>query len=246
MRLEGEMSRFNAVLCRAEGSANIGAACRAIKSMGCSSLTLVNCPDFDEITVRTHALAAWDVYEAARRFDNLDEALADVSLTAGFTRRLGKKRKESVPVNEFAQRIANSDGPVALVFGNERDGLSDSELAHCDLAVHIPSSAMFPSLNLSHAIQLAFWELRRNVLGHREDTHGYRSRRMTATREEIRARASVMADDLATAGFFKIRGRAEKEDFIAEVAARASLTKAELKRYEMLFRKLAALKSRRP
>ena len=246
MRIETDLPRFTAVLCRAEGPANVGAACRAIKSMGCASLRLVDCPDFDESVVRTHALSAFDVYESALRFMDLEAALADVSLGAGFSRRQGKKRKESVPVSEFARRASGRDGMTALVFGNERDGLSDAELGHCDLAVYVPTSAMFPSLNLSHAVQVAFWELRRQSLALEEAEHGFRMRRVPATRQEIRASSSVMADELAAAGFFKIRGRAEKEDFIAEVAARAALTKAELKRFEGLFRKLAALESRRP
>lgn len=230
------------VLCRAEGSINVGAACRAMKSMGVSRLALAGCPDYDEVEVRTHALSAFDVYESAVRYPGLREALAGYALAAGFTRRIGQRRKENVDVETFAAGLAERGaGRVALVFGNERDGLSDAELALCDEAVSIDSSDMFPSLNLSHAVQIACWELRKRFRG---DGTGDPGRgRAAASKASTEAAARNMADALQRAGFYKIAGRPEAEAFLRSVAARAALSEAELERFSAMFVKLGALSS---
>jgi TrmH family RNA methyltransferase len=250
--------RFRAVLCRAEGAINVGSCCRALKTMGYDSLSLADCPSYDEDIVRSFALASYDVYEKARRYSSLEEALSDAGIAVGLSRRLGKKRKESLPLMEFAASYADYPGTVALVFGNERDGLSDRELSVCDLAVYIPSSELFPSLNLSHALQLAFWELRRAGLmasagqkaGPRptESALPAASARTdsTAARGLTRARAKSIADTLQAAGFYKIAGRPESEAFLAELMARACLSEAEADRFQGLFSKLAALEAKRP
>ena len=224
------------ILSRAEGASNVGAACRALKTMGLSRLVLAACPEFDATVVRTAALSAFDVYEAAVRHVDLAAALAPFPLAVGFSRRVGRRRKDSVPVQDLAAAIGGRVG-VALVFGNERDGLSDAELALCDLACRIPASAGFPSLNLSHAVQLACWELRRAGIAGRPDP-AYAG---AASREAVRGAASAIADRLQAAGFFKITGRRDAELFLAETAARAGFTAAELDRFRALFFKLSAL-----
>ena len=84
------MDNYVAVLCRAEGAVNVGASCRALLSMGVTELRLAACPGFDPDTVKTYALGAFSLYERAGRFDSLKDALADLSLAAGLSRRLGK------------------------------------------------------------------------------------------------------------------------------------------------------------
>jgi len=238
------------VLCRVEGAMNVGACCRAMKTMGVGRLRLADCPSFDEVEVRTHALHAYDVYEAAVRHASLSEALADQSLAAGLTRRTGRRRKDGRMVYDFARRLAAAPGlRVALVFGNERDGLSARELDLCDEAVSIPSSEAFPSLNLSHAVQLACWELRRSLaLGlpygapyadgaPNPDGAGARE----APRSLVEASARRMADALQAAGLYRLAGRDDAEVFLRGLAARAGLSVPELERLEGLLKRLSAL-----
>ncbi|OHD21130.1 MAG: hypothetical protein A2Y38_19740 [Spirochaetes bacterium GWB1_59_5] len=228
-------------LCRVEGSMNVGAACRAMKSMGIARLILADCPAYDEVEVRTHALLAFDVYETAERYATLREALSGFGLAAGFTRRVGQRRKENMTVEAFAATLAERVGAAtALVFGNERDGLSDAELALCDEAVGIASSSLFPSLNLSHAVQIACWELRKS-LRHASSAEG----RMPAIRASTERAALEIADALQAAGFYKIAGRPEAETFLRSIAARAALSEAELERFSSLFIKLGALSASR-
>jgi tRNA C32,U32 (ribose-2'-O)-methylase TrmJ len=218
--------------------------------MGYDSLALADCPAYDEGIVRGYALAAYDLYESAERFASLEPALEGASMAVGVSRRLGKKRKESLSLTEFAASYAAYPGTVAMVFGNERDGLSDRELALCDRSVYIPSSELFPSLNLSHAVQLVFWELRRAQAEARaaaaSPTIASARPGSAAPRGIARERAKAIADRLQAAGFFKIAGRPENEAFLAEIMARAGLSEAEAARFEGLFTKLAALESKSP
>ncbi|MBU0926651.1 MAG: RNA methyltransferase [Spirochaetes bacterium] len=230
------------VLCRAEGSMNVGASCRAMKSMGVTRLVLARCPEYDEAAVRTHALLAFDLFEAAERYESLGEALSGFSLAAGFTRRVGQRRKENVAVEDLAEACSRrGGGPIALVFGNERDGLSDAELSLCDEAVGISSSELFPSLNLSHAVQIACWEIRKSLSRRAGHEDGLANGRAAAPRASTEAAAIDIADALQAAGFFKIAGRPEAEAFIRSVAARAALSESELGRFSSLFVKLGAL-----
>jgi TrmH family RNA methyltransferase len=229
------------VLCRVEGSMNVGSACRAMKAMGITRLVLADCPPHDEVEVRTHALLAFDVYEAAERHATLRGALSGFSLAAGFTRRTGQRRKENLAVESFAASLAERAGAAtALVFGNERDGLSDAELSLCDEAVGIASSGLFPSLNLSHAVQIACWELRKSLC-----QASLAEGRTPAPRASTERAAVHIADALQTAGFYKIAGRPEAETFLRSIATRAALSETELERFASLFVKLGALSSSR-
>jgi TrmH family RNA methyltransferase len=238
------LSKYAVLLCRVEGSINVGAACRAMKVMGISRLVLAACPEYIDVDVRMHALHAYDVYEQAERYSSLDLALADFSLAAGFTRRTGQKRKENVSVESFAATLPNRVGNVALVFGNERNGLSDEELSLCDEAVSIASSRLFPSLNLSHAVQIACWELSKNLAAASTVSRESASRRLVASRAQVEGAAHDMADAMQKAGLYKLAGRPETEVFIRSVAMRAGLSRSELKRMTSLFVKLGALSGR--
>ncbi len=249
---EPRLDTFRVVLCGAEGPQNVGAACRAMKAMGLGRLSLAACPSFDEVAVRTQALHAFDLYESAERFETLREALAGSSLAAGFTRRTGRRRKEAVRVDDFAAGLAGAPGrEVALVFGNERSGLSAEELDLCDMAVSIPTSEAFPSLNLSHAVQVACWELRRSLLSTpspatqqaigARPAPGTRCGPTAASRSMVEATASRMADALEEAGLYRLAGREDAESFLRSVLARAALGQGELERVLAVTERLAAL-----
>ncbi|HAP42955.1 MAG: hypothetical protein A2087_08925 [Spirochaetes bacterium GWD1_61_31] len=223
------------VLCRVESAGNVGAICRAMASMGCRELRLAACPDHDPVQVRTWSLAAWPLYEKAARFPSLDAALQDVAYAAAFSRRGGQRRKQALDIRQWAAaRVERPAGPIALVFGNERDGLSSAELGSCDDAVFIPTDPAMPSLNVAQAVQLACWELRR-LAGPALDG------RVAAERAELIPAVDGMVERLARLGFFKISGRENTAIFLRELCARAGLSTRELQRLADLFGKYAAL-----
>jgi len=239
-----DLSRFAVLLCRAEEGGNVGSVCRAMKTMGLSRLILAGCPDYSEDRVRMMAVHAFDVFEKAERFGDLESALAGFSLSGGFTRRRGERRKAfSLSVQDFAGLAQNRpvgqggdpSGAVALVFGNERTGLTEGELALCSLAAHIPSSASFPSLNLSQAVQIACYELRRQAIGSRD------SGPVPVTRAAVDESVARIAEHLRKVGFFKITRDRDLCAFLRDTAERAAYTASELRYFESIFRKAAGM-----
>lgn len=166
LELETPDSAIRIVLVRTSHPGNIGAAARAMRTMGLHRLDLVAPGRFPHREARAMAAGADDVLERARVFDSLEDAVADCRWVMGCT-----ARRRSVVMDEFepsagAARMLDAArlGPAALVFGCERTGLSNEELQHCHAAVHIPSVADFSSLNLAAAVQVLAWELRREAL----------------------------------------------------------------------------------
>ncbi|MFH2114296.1 MAG: RNA methyltransferase [Spirochaetota bacterium] len=237
---------FAVVLCRAEGSSNVGAICRAMKTMGFGRLVLADCPEYDLDAVHTSAIHAFDLFEAAERHASLASALSGFTLAAGFTRRLGRYRKKALELGRFADDcMRRSAGRIALVFGNERDGLSAAELDLCDEAVFIPTADAFPSLNLSHAVQLACWELRKAVTQadpSYNDENGLHGR-MPALRGRIAVEVETVCVRLEKAGFFKIGGRQDAAVLLNSVLARSAATEKEVRQLRNMFFKLAVLDS---
>ncbi|OQX30054.1 MAG: hypothetical protein B0D92_00470 [Spirochaeta sp. LUC14_002_19_P3] len=231
------LNNIEILLCRPEGALNVGACCRAMKTMGLKKLTLIEAADFDEDEVRKMAIHAWEVYENARHYETLGDALAGTALSAGITRRRGIRRKWfSVEPEVLAERAAAiQTGRIALVFGNERAGLSDEELNCCNTACHIPASPDFPSLNLSHAVQLiaaAFW--RQSIGG---KTGGYKP----IPREDIDHLVEVIYDSLDAMNYFKAADRFHTRRYFRDILSRAALSVKEARQMEKIFRKLQYL-----
>ncbi|AOD15322.1 RNA methyltransferase [Xanthomonas fragariae] len=155
--------RIRFVLVGTQHPGNIGAAARAMKTMGVSRLVLV-APEraLDEDAFRRSA-GAEDVLGDAPIFATLAEAVADCTLVIGCTARARRVALEELLPDEGAQRAlakAGEPAEVAFVFGRERTGLTNDELQLCHAAVHIPSDPQFSSLNLAAAVQVLAYEVR--------------------------------------------------------------------------------------
>ena len=103
------------------------------------------------------------------------------------------------------------------------------------LAVHIPTSEIFPSLNLAQAVQIACYELRRAALGGR--TGSYRPVR----NDEVDAAVSRIAERLAALGFFRLNQGEELREFLRDTALRAALSPSELRYLESFVHKMGSL-----
>lgn len=243
------LERFKIVLCRPDSSFNIGAVCRAMKTMGFSRLAIAGrILNFDPEKIRFMAVHAYDVFESAERHDTLEEALADTALSAGITRRHGKNRKVSYFLpEEFAVRTMSSgkQGDVALVFGNEEHGLTTAELAACSAALHIPSSPEFPSLNLSHAVQVVTYSFFRTaaLLHYRGGSDPEAGRELFATpravsQPRLERMVDGMMETLTDIGFFRISDSGSTRVFLRDVMARAVLNNREMDTMANIFRKI--------
>jgi len=155
------LDNIRVVLVNPKVPGNIGWSARAMKNMGLSQLVMVNPVEHRFEDVKLFAYGAEDVLKRARVFGSLTEALRDVHLTVGTTRRLGKKRRPSHLLRDAAEKIVATarDTTVALVFGCEDKGLTNDELSLCDMVVTIPEESDYPSLNLSHAVAIVCYEL---------------------------------------------------------------------------------------
>ncbi|MDR0785454.1 MAG: RNA methyltransferase [Treponema sp.] len=225
------------ILVRPEESGNVGAVCRAMKNCGLSRLRLAGASALDEAVIRARAVHAVDVWEKAGIFDALAPALADCGVVVGATRRRGHKRGLSMLPEETARFLQSRRGSAALVFGNERTGLEDEEIALCGLSSHIPTAEDFPSLNLSHAVQIFAYELFR-ALGASKPVPGEWTPMDMAKITEL---ASSITDSLALLGFYKQRGREYQEKFFRDVVSRAGLSIKEGAYMKDIFAKAAQL-----
>lgn len=162
MSFPSPLERIRVVLSHPSHPGNIGAAARAMKTMGLSRLYLVNPKIFPDPQAEAMATGAVDLLARATLCASLTEALAGtVSATA-----LTSRRRELATEPTWARQAAatlvaeTGQGEVALVFGNETAGLSNDEVAQCKHWALIPTSPEFKSLNLAQAVQILCYELR--------------------------------------------------------------------------------------
>lgn len=162
MNPEVLLSRIRIVLCRPSHPGNIGAAARAMKTMGLTDLHLVAPKCFPDPEADARATGAVDLLERAKINDSLPEALAGTVLAVALSaRRRDLGPPPGAPREMAARLLAEAvNGNVALVFGNESVGLSNEEVQHCHSAVTIPTNPAFSSLNLGAAVQVLCYELR--------------------------------------------------------------------------------------
>jgi len=149
------------VLSRTSHPGNIGAAARAMKTMGFGELVLVAPRHFPDPDATAMAAGAQDLLAGARVVASLEAALAGSTLAAGFSARGRELSHPPVALREAAAELvaASGEGTVALVFGNETSGLTNEELLRCQRLVHIPADPAYPSLNLAAAVMVACYEL---------------------------------------------------------------------------------------
>jgi tRNA/rRNA methyltransferase len=156
------LARIRIVLCEPSHPGNIGAAARALKTMGLGRLELVLPRMYPHPDADARASGALDVLRAARCHDSLDEALAGASLICGLSARRRDLTPEVADARTAAREIAahGCDGEAAIVFGTERVGLSIDALSRCHRLVRIPANPEYPSLNLAASVQVMAYELR--------------------------------------------------------------------------------------
>lgn len=168
---------FNAiriVLIGTSHPGNVGAAARAMKTMGLSQLVLVDlATPLDE---RTTAMAAHadDVLAHMRSVATLDEAIGNCELVLGTSARsryldwpVLSPRDAARQVRQYLETTSlpdNAGRSVAILFGRERTGLTNEELQRCHAHIHIPTNPDYSSLNLASAVQLISYELRLALL----------------------------------------------------------------------------------
>ena len=150
------------VLVETSHPGNIGAAARAMKTMGLEDLVLVSPRRFPHPEAEAMASAAVDLLGAARVVPTLEAAVGDCQWVVGTTaRRRGLVYTNLAPRDMAAKAVGLPAGErTALVFGRERTGLTNEEVERCHALVEIPANPVYSSLNLASAVQVMGYELR--------------------------------------------------------------------------------------
>ncbi|MEE2644401.1 MAG: TrmH family RNA methyltransferase [Myxococcota bacterium] len=139
---------------------NAGASIRAVANHGLAGMKIVRESPFLPEDLSAFSSGASDVVPVESKL-NLDDAIEEAALVVGTSRReRSALNPEWWSLRELQARVLGV-GPVVILFGNERAGLSKKELARCQAIVSIPTHERFPSLNLSHAVACVAYELNR-------------------------------------------------------------------------------------
>lgn len=157
-------SRFAVVLVEPQYRDNVGHTARSMLNFDVGELILVNAPPIDNET-RNRAVHAQRVLDEGKIYDSLDEVKKRFDVLVGFAARISEMnkahRRRSEMLADVARRIEGMGGRVALVFGREDFGLSNEDVERCDLLCTIPTSLSYRSMNLSHAVSVALYEMTR-------------------------------------------------------------------------------------
>lgn len=150
------------ILVRPAVPENVGAAARALKTMGFAKLRIVGSDVHREKQARILAHGSNDILEQAEVFPDLAAALVDIDFSVATSAKQRHDRRYSLAPAELRASIETKAGVlqrVAIVFGCEESGLSNTELALCDTLSGIPLATDYPSLNLAQAVMLYAYEL---------------------------------------------------------------------------------------
>ncbi|MFC2104133.1 tRNA/rRNA methyltransferase [Bacteroidota bacterium] len=141
---------------------NVGAAARAIKTMGFSSLRLVNTKAHLDEKANWLAHASNEILESAETFISLKDAICDIDWIIGTSakkRRVNEDYYPSNKINDLIKDKANSIKNLAIVFGREESGLTNDELKLCDIVTSVPMKTTYPSLNLAQSVMIYAYTL---------------------------------------------------------------------------------------
>ena len=163
------LPHIRVVLSHTSHPGNIGAAARAMKTMGIVSLYLVNPKKFPDAEAEAMASGASDVLRGARVCASLAEALHGTVYALAVSARRRELAYASTEARSAAKELvaAAREGEVAIVFGTEMSGLTNEEILQCRGVAHIPADPAYSSLNLAAAVQVMAYEARVAALGAR-------------------------------------------------------------------------------
>jgi TrmH family RNA methyltransferase len=155
------LSAIRIVLVEPTHPGNIGAVARAMKNMALAELVLVRPRAYPHPEATARASGADDLLGRARVVETVAEAVADCGFVAATTSRPRDQNFRALDLHEAAANIFGKSGlaPAAVLFGAERTGLTNEELALAHLLIRIPANPDYPSLNLAMAVQLVCYEL---------------------------------------------------------------------------------------
>lgn len=209
---------FPLILVSPARAENIGAAARAMKTMGFSELRIVASDAWRDPAARRVAHGAGEIIDNLRTFGTLSDALADIDFSVATTARSRAKfRYYATPAQVETQLREKSQWVrrMALVFGREDSGLTNEELDQVDLLTGIPMANDYPSLNLGQAVMVYCYQLSSLSQVSAPVSQRADARQLMALRQRMQNLLAVLAvsDDLKLADWINQRiGLLEQRD----------------------------------
>lgn len=200
---------------------NLGAAARAAANFGFSRMRVVNPYEVAFREARS-AVGAAPLLRAAEEFSSLAEAVADCRLVVGTTSVGHRELQHSVRRLEYGARLilkALAAGPVALLFGSEKFGLSNEDLSHCHWLMRIPTSSLNLSMNLGQAVSLCLYELARDPRAGRTRPE----RIQPATAAETEQISTLFLEALRESGYVNPRTSASTAEKVRRLVRRLQI-----------------------
>ncbi len=228
------MDGLRIVLLRTHNGKNLGAVARAMKNFGLSNLVIADPGPISWADVNQMAVRASDITEQARRATSLQQAVEGCSWVVGTTMRAvaGQRQLHPQAVAEALVQRAQHEH-VALVFGEERIGLTNQDLLRCHDVSVIPTGSEVASLNLAQATLVYLWEIaqaRGEIAAAAAPTH------LNATEREYQALEGTIRAHMQSSGFSDPdRTRHGVLDLI-QTLKRAGLTKKECGLWQAMLR----------
>ncbi len=222
------LKNVRVVLSHTTHPGNIGAAARAMKTMGLETLYLINPKHFPDKQAEAMATGADDVLRNAVVCGSIDEALRGTVFVAAMTARLRDISLEVLTPREAMPQLAQhaAQKQVALLFGTEMSGLTNEEVGKSDILVRIPANPAFSSLNLASAVQVVCYELCVAL-----DYTGFKLQQVEvepARHEELERLYIHLEQALKQIGFFKTKSANKLMLKLRRLYARARLEQEEV------------------
>jgi len=233
------------VLCETAHPGNIGAAARAMKTMGLGSLCLVAPERYPDPQADWLATGATDVLRRARVCASLDEALAGAAFVVACTARTREIAVPMVSARDAAARVVEvaRAQPAALVFGKETHGLTAAEVNRCQLLATIPAEPGYSSLNVAAAVQVFAYELRLAALG---GAFSAGKTRALATYEEVERFYEHLERAMLENGFLNPAHPKKLMPRMRRLFGRAQLEREEVNILRGIIKALTSAKKRKP
>lgn len=155
------LKNFGIILLYPKKSGNVGSSARVMKNFGINDLSVISSRDvLNTFQAKKMAVHADDILKKAKRFQTLKEAISGYNIIIGTTGKFHKDAPEAITFTDFNNLLSYADkNKIGFLFGPEDRGLSGEELSFCNYTLTIPTSKLYPSLNLSQAVGIVAYEL---------------------------------------------------------------------------------------
>jgi len=215
------LDNLRVVLVSTRNPLNIGASARAMSNFGVSQLRVVNPYELAFREARS-AVGASPLLKSAKEFKSVAEAVADCPLVIGTTAAQNRELQHPMyPLSEASGPIQAhlQTGPVALLFGSEKRGLSNHDFSYCHWLLHIPTQDQHLSMNLGQAVAVCLYELARE--GKSPDREPQTD---AATGEQLELLDQALLEALRSCGYLKPRSGAASEEKLRRMTRRLNPT----------------------